>query len=143
MKLLNTFEIQAGEATEDLLQFMLQQVDDATLDQIEIEREHPEASGLASEPITIAATLIFLGHLAGSAATAGAAAAAGEAARRLTGLLWDQIAKWVKRTGEPVTITSGSRKVTITPQAIDIGAAEREFNTLVGIPPESPGLSSH
>lgn len=47
-----TIKIEAGEQTEDLLQFVLSQIDDQMLDTIEIDREVAPQSGLASEPIT-------------------------------------------------------------------------------------------
>ncbi len=55
---MSTIRIEAGDQTEDLIQFVTKQLDDATLDEIEIKREVEWPSGLASEPITIAVTMI-------------------------------------------------------------------------------------
>ncbi len=52
-----TLEIDAGRRTEDLLQFITAEVDDATLDAIGVERRPMKAGTLASEPFTAAATL--------------------------------------------------------------------------------------
>jgi hypothetical protein len=46
--------LNAGEETEDLLEFITRQLDDKELDELHFERIHPDQS-LASEPITIAA----------------------------------------------------------------------------------------
>lgn len=54
---MSTLRLSAGEDTEDLAQFVLGKLDDATLDAIEVEREHAPAHGLASEPVTV--TLIL------------------------------------------------------------------------------------
>ncbi len=56
---MTTLRIEAGDQTEDLIQFVTKELDDATLDEIDISREVSKPSGLASEPITISVT--FLG----------------------------------------------------------------------------------
>lgn len=52
-----TLVLDAGRHTEDLLAFLTNELDDDTLDQIEIERQGLKADKLATEPVTIAATL--------------------------------------------------------------------------------------
>ena len=52
-----TLEIDAGRRTEDLLQFITAEVDDATLDAIGVERRPMKGGTIASEPFTAAATL--------------------------------------------------------------------------------------
>lgn len=54
-----TLKIEAGEQTEGLVQFVTQELDDATLDQIDVQREIAQAPGLASEPITTAVTIVL------------------------------------------------------------------------------------
>ncbi|MGC3986594.1 MAG: hypothetical protein QM777_18720 [Pseudorhodoferax sp.] len=49
--------IDAGAETEDLLQFVTRELDDATLDGIDIERVAVPSDKLATEPLTAAATL--------------------------------------------------------------------------------------
>ncbi len=109
---MNTLEIRAGEATEDLLQLILQQVDDDTLDQIEIEREQAPAEGLVSEPITIGVVLTLV-------ATGAATGVGQQVGSRLASLIWDRIAIWVQQTGKTVDVKSGDHKTTITPQTIN------------------------
>ena len=50
--------VMAGERTESLLGAILDQIDNHTLDQLEVERQVPKQSGLAAEPATVAATMI-------------------------------------------------------------------------------------
>jgi hypothetical protein len=52
-----TLRLEAGDLTEELLRFVTAELDDATLDQIEVERTRRASEGLASEPLTAAATL--------------------------------------------------------------------------------------
>jgi hypothetical protein len=52
-----TLYLDAGSHTEDLLTFLTNELDDDLLDSIEIEREGLKSDRLATEPITIAATL--------------------------------------------------------------------------------------
>jgi len=52
-----TIRIDAGDQTEDLLLFITSQLDDATLDEIDIQREGVKSDNLATEPFTAAATL--------------------------------------------------------------------------------------
>ncbi len=49
--------IDAGVQTETLLQFITNELDDATLDKIEIQREIVKSDNLATEPLTATATL--------------------------------------------------------------------------------------
>ena len=48
----------ADERTEDLLGSILDEIDDDTLDQLEVEREIVKQSGLTAEPATAAATIV-------------------------------------------------------------------------------------
>ena len=50
-------KLQAGEETEDLLKFILDDLPNETLDEIDVERTQARAHGLASEPITTAVVL--------------------------------------------------------------------------------------
>lgn len=52
-----TLHIDAGERTEELLQYVTAALDDATLDEVEVRRESVRPGNLATEPLTIAATL--------------------------------------------------------------------------------------
>lgn len=52
-----TLVLDAGHQTEDLLAFLTNELDNDTLDQIEIERQGLKSDKLATEPVTIAATL--------------------------------------------------------------------------------------
>jgi hypothetical protein len=52
-------KIEAGEDTEQLLQFILGQVDDATLDQIDIQRDLVKSAGFASEPVTASVAIVL------------------------------------------------------------------------------------
>ena len=52
-----SIHIDAGDQTEALLQYITNELDDKTLDQIEIEREVVKSDNLATEPLTTAATL--------------------------------------------------------------------------------------
>ena len=52
-----TLVLDAGRQTEDLLAFLTSELDNDTLDQIEIERQGLKSDKLATEPVTIAATL--------------------------------------------------------------------------------------
>jgi len=54
---MTTLLIAAGDETEDLLQFVTSNIDDETLDQIDVRRELAPPSGVISEPITTAVTL--------------------------------------------------------------------------------------
>jgi hypothetical protein len=54
---MSTLKLSAGEDTDDLATFILGQLDDEALKEIEVEREQAYPHGLASEPITI--TLIL------------------------------------------------------------------------------------
>lgn len=65
---MSTIRIEAGDQTENLIQFVTKELDDATLDEIEINREVAKPSGLVSEPITIAVT-VALGTAAIAAVT--------------------------------------------------------------------------
>jgi hypothetical protein len=55
----NILEIDAGPLTEDLVSYVTEQLDDETLDQIEVGRELDRPDDFASEPITISVILIF------------------------------------------------------------------------------------
>ena len=52
-----TLFLEAGKNTEELLQFITSEIDDSTLDKIELHREVVKPDNLATEPLTIAATL--------------------------------------------------------------------------------------
>lgn len=49
--------LEADERTGMLVDFVTQELDDTTLDQIDVEREIAPTEGLASEPVTVAVTL--------------------------------------------------------------------------------------
>jgi hypothetical protein len=49
--------LDAGDQTEELLSFLTNELDDATLDTIEVERRAVKSEKLATEPFTAAATL--------------------------------------------------------------------------------------
>jgi hypothetical protein len=65
---MTTLKIEAGDQTEDLIQYVTRRLDDATLDEIDINRELAKPSSLASEPITIGVT-VALGTAAIAAVT--------------------------------------------------------------------------
>jgi hypothetical protein len=50
--------LNAGKSTEDLLQFIMDELDDQALDAIEVKREVAKADSLATEPLTMAVTLL-------------------------------------------------------------------------------------
>lgn len=52
-----TLYLEAGSRTEDLLTFITTELDDDVLDQVEIDRQGLKSDRLATEPVTIAATL--------------------------------------------------------------------------------------
>jgi hypothetical protein len=52
-----SIRIDAGVHTEALLQFITSELDDATLDEIEIQRDGVKSDKLVTEPLTVAATL--------------------------------------------------------------------------------------
>jgi hypothetical protein len=52
-----TIQIEAGEKTEDVLSFVLNALDDQTLDDIDVDRKMAATEGLVSEPITIVAVI--------------------------------------------------------------------------------------
>ncbi|MEK8031438.1 hypothetical protein AACH06_11470 [Ideonella sp. DXS29W] len=52
-----TLMLDAGRYTEDLLAFLTNELDNEILDQIEIERRNLKSEKLATEPVTVAATL--------------------------------------------------------------------------------------
>jgi hypothetical protein len=54
-----TLTLDAGADTESLLQFITRNVDDATLDQIEVQREIQTPDRLTTEPLTVSAALIL------------------------------------------------------------------------------------
>ena len=49
--------LNAGEDTEDLAEYVLNALDDETLDEVDVEREHAPAHGLANEPVTLTVVL--------------------------------------------------------------------------------------
>ena len=53
-----TLEFEAGADTEDLLQFIMKELKDEEVDAIEVKREVAKADNLATEPLTIAVTLL-------------------------------------------------------------------------------------
>jgi hypothetical protein len=57
---MSELRIEAGTETESLLQAVLAEFDDTTLDTLEFEREQDRGDGLASEPITAAVVLTSL-----------------------------------------------------------------------------------
>jgi hypothetical protein len=57
-----TIRIEAGGQTEELIQFMLDELGDEG-DDIDVEREHAPANGVASEPITTAFVVGGLGFV--------------------------------------------------------------------------------
>jgi hypothetical protein len=50
-------ELSVGSRTEELLQFVTAELTDEQIDLIEIERSHDRSDKLATEPLTVAATL--------------------------------------------------------------------------------------
>ena len=52
-----TIWIEAGDQTGELVDYLTSQVDDNTLDSIDVKRQIAPVSGLASEPVTVAVTL--------------------------------------------------------------------------------------
>jgi hypothetical protein len=52
-----TILIDAGDETEALLQFIAKELDDKTLDEIEVVRDVAKSENLATEPLTVTATL--------------------------------------------------------------------------------------
>ena|SRR5437868_7348565 len=56
----------AGVNTEELLQYVMTQLDDKILDKVKVERSVEDPSGLASEPVT-AAVLLTLAPIAAAA----------------------------------------------------------------------------
>jgi hypothetical protein len=54
---MKSIRIEGGPFTESLLQYITHELDDETLDKIEINRDVAKADNLATEPLTIAATL--------------------------------------------------------------------------------------
>jgi hypothetical protein len=57
---MTTLVLEAGPDTEDLAQFVLSNLDDQTVDDMEVDRRFAPSEGLASEPITISLALIGL-----------------------------------------------------------------------------------
>ena len=51
-------QIFAGERTEELLQVLLAEVDDETLDGMKVSREISKTEGLAAEPLTLSVVLL-------------------------------------------------------------------------------------
>ena len=51
-------QISADERTEDLLQVLLAEVDDHTLDQMDVNRQVAKPQGLAAEPMTVSVALL-------------------------------------------------------------------------------------
>jgi hypothetical protein len=54
-----TPNLDAGDDTESLLQLITNELDDKTLDEIEVHRDVAKPDNLATEPLTIAATLVL------------------------------------------------------------------------------------
>lgn len=54
-----TLILDAGKSTEELVQFITNEMDDATLDKIEVQREVLKPENLATEPFTVTATLVL------------------------------------------------------------------------------------
>jgi hypothetical protein len=52
-----TLRFEAGDHTESIVGFVTSELDDSLLDTINVDREVASTSGLASEPITLAATI--------------------------------------------------------------------------------------
>ena len=48
----------ADERTDDLLRSILDEIDDHTLDQLDVQREISKQSGLTAEPATVVATIV-------------------------------------------------------------------------------------
>ena len=53
----SSISLDYGTETESLLKFVLNEMDDASIDAIEVDRKLDKPKGLASEPITIAVTI--------------------------------------------------------------------------------------
>ena len=54
---MSQIQIRSGEHTEELLKFILNEIDDETLDSIEVEREILRDSPVASEAMTVGALI--------------------------------------------------------------------------------------
>jgi hypothetical protein len=54
---MNIVKLEAGLQTEELWQFIIENLNDSELDAIDVEREYAPAEGLANEPITTAIVL--------------------------------------------------------------------------------------
>ncbi len=54
-----TLVVNAGKDTESLLQMITNELDDASLDTIDVRRDVEKSQNLATEPLTLAATLVF------------------------------------------------------------------------------------
>lgn len=54
---MNQLILSMNKGTEDLWQYILENISDSTLDEIEVERDIKDPSGLASEPVTAALIL--------------------------------------------------------------------------------------
>jgi len=54
---MSTLKLSYDDQTEELLKFILDQLDETALDSIEVDREFSEPEGLASEPITVGVIL--------------------------------------------------------------------------------------
>lgn len=52
-----SLELQAGEETEALIQYIFENLDDELLDKIDLKRNHSQKDGVASEALTSAAVL--------------------------------------------------------------------------------------
>lgn len=63
---MNQLVLNMDKSTEDLWQYVSASLDDSTLDQIEVERDIQDPSGLASEPVTTA-IILSLTQLAAAA----------------------------------------------------------------------------
>lgn len=57
-----SISISAGENTEDIIQYITQELSDEELDCIDVERDFEKVTGLASEPLTTTA-IVTLGSL--------------------------------------------------------------------------------
>lgn len=54
---MSTIELSADDHTEELVQYILNSIDESTLESMEVDRQIQRPQGLASEPVTIAVTL--------------------------------------------------------------------------------------
>ena len=54
----------AGTDTEDLAEYLLADIDDAELDEIEVDRDYASTAGMANEPVTVAIALVVAPILA-------------------------------------------------------------------------------